>query len=806
MTSSEQCEPHNPAKHCVVTTDPPFLCGQTCEYMYTGHEVIPSCNNKIASYQYVEYQCIPTKTALVSTDKPCANDGTKTTISINRNGRFQSYNYPSLQKMNCTYRLKTKPGYIMHIYALDISLNNYADDCQSNKIIFIEDADSQGLDFCEQRIHSLIYSSCSNELDLRYIVTNEIQVDSKGVELYIESQAHPIDWSCGEALSTPIDSTIIRTTPEATPLTNVSYMVSLDEVEYDICYGYALIQACPRGYTFMINDAYYGVKSQPSNKCGFVRDDCVQEATSTITLCQNDLPNCYLPYSNKRRLAQCSNKEADYLHVTYQCIPSFPVGSPLTLPIYNICEANNSINDMHGIVSSPNFPQYQQTNNECQREMFGVRDHALKIWINELSIASSGQRTSNGIDFILQMICLILINNIFCLFYLDDSDKPDFTIHKNTHVHNLNNLEQAYPSIRDTCVTDYLIIDTPLVSYIYCGKRKLSLPPICATNVKIQYKTISAANLFYKGFKFYFEWVTKTMETICPGNPLTIDPAASTTSLIEVWPLWAQNLEVSSELSKHLCWGTCEHLTCPRSIDYVLSIKNSYYGVTGTGLCDLPSLAHCHQEAALGLVCGHSCFIEYTIQKPLSQCQNQTAEYMNIDYECIPTRLPDNENPMDICASTPTNTIAIDRGMFVSPQYPSLGATRSCFKTIQTLPSKIWKIYIVDLFLEDEDEYGNCNEASLTIFDGNDKLTICGLQQAKLILMSCSNSVQFSFKSAHEALGYRGFKVLFQSIDIPDGWSCIPPNFTTTTKQTTTRTSPPTTLIPPSFQSKQLAK
>ena len=77
----------------------------------------------------------------------------------------------------------------------------------------------------------------------------------------------------------------------------------------------------------MILDTYYGVKQQSSDKCGFVQGDCVQEATSTITQCHTDSPNCYLSYSTKRRLAQCSDTYADYIHITYQCVPSHPVSS-----------------------------------------------------------------------------------------------------------------------------------------------------------------------------------------------------------------------------------------------------------------------------------------------------------------------------------------------------------------------------------------------------------------------------------------------------------------------------------------------
>ncbi|CAF2855419.1 unnamed protein product [Rotaria sp. Silwood2] len=257
VTSSDQCERHNAIKHCVITTNPLFLCHQTCLHI----------------------------------NSPCRNDGSKTTIHIDCTGRFQSYNYPTLTPMNCTYRLKTKLGYIMHLYALDISLNHYVADGKSNKITFIEDNENQGLDFCEQRTHNFIYSSCLNELDLRYQITDASQMFSYEEE---------------GVLSASTNSTLIHTTPktpQAILLTNVSFIGSLDEIEYDICYGDTLTRTCPSGYIFMILDIYYGVKSQTSNKCGFVQDDCVQETTSTITQCQHDLLSCCLSYSTKRRLA-----------------------------------------------------------------------------------------------------------------------------------------------------------------------------------------------------------------------------------------------------------------------------------------------------------------------------------------------------------------------------------------------------------------------------------------------------------------------------------------------------------------------
>jgi hypothetical protein len=295
----------------------------------------------------------------------------------------------------------------MHIYSIDISLNDFSKDCQANKLSLIEDGingESQASVFCELRTIGLLYSSCSNELDLRYTIDNDILPFSEGVELYIEHQARPLNWTCGQPLLTTSRTTILTTpftTPTATPITSDSIMGALAEVEYDICFGGSLIHTCPTGYTFMIIGGYYGVKKQASNKCGFTQGDCVQEAGTTITQCKNDATACFLPYSTKRRLAHCSDKYADYLHVTYQCVPSRPVGIGSTLQTYDICDTNNPISNFNGVVISPGFPRFEQKLNECKRTISGVQDRVLKIWINEMVVSSGGQRTLDGIKFIL---------------------------------------------------------------------------------------------------------------------------------------------------------------------------------------------------------------------------------------------------------------------------------------------------------------------------------------------------------------------------------------------------------------------
>ncbi|CAF4818637.1 unnamed protein product, partial [Rotaria socialis] len=122
--------------------------------------------------------------------------------------------------------------------------------------------------------------------------------------------------------------------------------------------------------------------------------------------------------------------------------------------------------------------------------------------------------------------------------------------------------------------------------------------PICTTAIDIQYKTSSPPNLFYKGFKLYFEWVPKPIDLICPGiSPVTttITPSNETTTAC------SGPLELSPVYSSHVCLGTSTTLTCPCGSDYVLAIIETNYAVTGTGLCEIPSPSHCRQEASLGL-------------------------------------------------------------------------------------------------------------------------------------------------------------------------------------------------------------
>lgn len=385
--------------------------------------------------------------------------------------------------------------------------------------------------------------------------------------------------------------------------------------------------------------------------------------------------------------------------------------------------------------------------------------------------------------------------------FSDEIDRPNLIIRKTRDTDNIEELEEMNPALRDVCVQDYLIINSPQIAYVYCGKNKLAIGPFCAQRVTIQYKTTAPQLFTYKGFKMYYEWSPQPLEIICPG---VIDPVQTTTPSFEVLPIWAQVLTLSPILSETICLGPSGTvLRCPREQDYVIALIDSNYGVTGTGVCDIPSSSHCRQEASLAFTCTKSCPVVYSIPRPLSACKNQNADYLTIDYECIPTSLPNNEVPVDICSTSITGTIVTNSGIMTSPQYPSLNGVRRCSKTLEALPGKLWMIFITDLSLESATNSGTCDSSSFSIFDGSEKTSYCGSQPPGLVRISCSNIVQFEFMSTHTAIGYRGFRVYYEVIDAPPQWACVPyfTNATTLPTRTTTRGPTTTTLVPPSLQS-----
>lgn len=405
INKNNQCDSSDVNTDCKEPNEELNICKKTCTFSYGPRSPLPACANRLSNYRYIEYQCIPTRAPIIQNVGPCPVDGSPLSIYLNESNRFHNYNYPTFSKGICSYRLTTKPGNIIRVYSLDINMNDRDDLCSENKLILREDGEITPVEICNEPRYSSIYVSCSNQMDLIYSVTNDTRSSSSGVDLYIESVPRPSDWTCGKNLLTTAGTSTTTTVTTTTKITTGSLetettrssdMAAQPLVEHDICPGKDLNYRCPSGYTFMIVNAFYGIQKTPSNPCRFTAGDSTEDVTSSITACATDDPGCRLVFNTALQSLTSLGRSPDFLHVVSQCVPSKPTTNSSSLSVTDICSSYDDIMSFAGIINSPQFPFYQQTNIECKREIITRSDAELLIWINQMSIADGGLRKETG--------------------------------------------------------------------------------------------------------------------------------------------------------------------------------------------------------------------------------------------------------------------------------------------------------------------------------------------------------------------------------------------------------------------------
>lgn len=90
----------------------------------------------------------------------------------------------------------------------------------------------------------------------------------------------------------------------------------------DICAGKTQLISCKAESDFhmvFIVEAFHGIQRPGASKCGYVAGDCTEELT--INACESDQNTCSLFANSKRKLSNCQNKLASYLHIEYYCVP-----------------------------------------------------------------------------------------------------------------------------------------------------------------------------------------------------------------------------------------------------------------------------------------------------------------------------------------------------------------------------------------------------------------------------------------------------------------------------------------------------
>ncbi len=220
---------------------------------------------------------------------------------------------------------------------------------------------------------------------------------------------------------------------------------------------------CPFEYVAIVRNAFYGV-SPVVGSCSYTAGDCIADAA--IPACPSDNP-CVV-YFTRRKLPQCNDHFASYIHVEYDCVPIVMTNSTQE---YDVCQGGTDITSDHGIIKSPGYPtQIQATTSECFRAIHVRDDQTIRLWLSDLYIGSTSTN----------------------------------------------------------CAEDHLFVVDSIQTYRYCGFRRYAYPYLCSSTIIIQY-LITNAFSNYRGARMYFEIVDRSANDGCPNPNGTVTPVPATT-------------------------------------------------------------------------------------------------------------------------------------------------------------------------------------------------------------------------------------------------------------------------------------
>ncbi len=522
---------------------------------------------------------------------------------------------------------------------------------------------------------------------------------------------------------------------------------------YDICHTNSELLTCPPGYVIDILTADYAAKPDGSidpSGCVYDSNDCFQsDAPAMQTRCAG-LPLCTI-YHSGRLLTSCQNRPSSYFHIGYTCIPNeIP-----SINKYDMCTAGSVIqNDTRqGFILSPNYPSVT-TNIDCTFNLQILKPHQdIYLYIIEMDLTGPNITTSS-------------------------------------------------------CVTDRLIVTADNVVNEMCGRSYTNLLVYtCHESVKLQ--LIRQSGAVGRGVKFYFEFRNKPPFQLCPSLPatttpaITLSPTPSTTTTTGPLPSYFPN--PSPRDIKSLCYPDlsglmgAKNFQCPSN--YIIVIHRAFYGHGPGGRCQHSS-GDCIAEADIVYrTCAgqQSCSVSFINVVLLPECNNVQANYLSVEYQCLPTLSIASTND-DICTAK-LDTAGVS-GILRSTTYPVYTQSQCLNVTLNLLTGSnlVIHMYLLDLNIGSPDQStGDCTKDYLSLsYQCNNQIytrNLCGTHRTELLFSTCQSTDQIF--ASYNLLGQdlqaqRGFALLYHLLPKPDGITTIPtPSTTTTTQQVTSEVTAP---------------
>ena len=242
----------------------------------------------------------------------------------------------------------------------------------------------------------------------------------------------------------------------------------------DSCVPSMVTLRCPQNYVVVVRSASLGV-AEISGTCNYSTGDCIVDAMNIIT-CLSDAIQC-LTYATRRKLPQCNDRYADYIHIEYDCVP---ISMDDPSKEYNVCQDGTEITTDHGILRSPGYPtQFQTTTFECFRAIHVPNNKTIRLWLSDLYIGSTSTN----------------------------------------------------------CAKDHVFVVDSVQTYRHCGLKRYVYPYLCSTSIIIQYFVTTKFSV-YRGMRMYFEIVDRLPNDNCPNSNGTVThvPATTTTTVKPIDP------------------------------------------------------------------------------------------------------------------------------------------------------------------------------------------------------------------------------------------------------------------------------
>jgi len=344
-------------------------------------------------------------------------------------------------------------------------------------------------------------------------------------------------------------------------------------------------------------------------------------------------------------------------------------------------------------------------------------------------------------------------------------------------------------NLGQNCIKDRLIIKSGNSITEWCGLSYTNLIlKTCHTSISLQ--LIRASDAIGRGVKLYFEYRQRSPNEICDETITpTILPTSPGPITIPSRPNYFPN--PSPRMLKTLCYPDvsgaygANNFQCPS--DYVIVIHRAFYGKGNR--CDYTP-GDCINEADdIYRICSgkQACSISFENLIILSNCEQIPAEYLFVEYQCLPT-LTIVENIHDLCIN-PINQLSEISGILQSISYPSYTQTE-CINTTLTLPKDsnfIIYMYLLDLDIDLPDiETDQCtNDYLLSSYQCNNQLYnqyLCGKRQTEILFDTClsTDKIYASYNLTNKNIqSHRGFALLYHLLPK-----------TTTITSTTMTTSP----------------